>query len=123
MFDHNQRVISNVIDSEVQYTFAQIKDEIIIRKTDKGRQEIRATVLEESRGITVITFQRYTTSSGKPHETSFSFVGKEIEILYDFIYNLTLFLITGKDANSINDRKLDKVLNSKEDILEFVHEH
>lgn len=123
VFDDNQRVISKVIDSQVQYTFAQIKDEIIIRKTDKGRQEIRATVFEESRGITVVTFQRYTTPSGKPHETSFSFVGKEIEILYDFIYNLTLLPITGKDANSIKDKELDNVINSKEGILEFILEH
>jgi hypothetical protein len=28
VFEDNQRIISKVIDSEVQYTFAQIKDEV-----------------------------------------------------------------------------------------------
>ncbi|MBB2148974.1 Shedu immune nuclease family protein [Pedobacter gandavensis] len=123
VFEDNQRVISKVIDSEVQYTFAQVKDEIVVRKTDKGRQEIRATVFEESRGVTVVTFQRYTTPSGKPHETSFSFVGEEIGILYDFIYNLSYLPIIGESASSIKDKELDHVLNSKEGILAFVLEH
>lgn len=122
-FEDNQRVISKVIDSEEQYTFAQVKDEIVIRRTDKGRQEIRATVFEESRGVTVVTFQRYTTPSGKPHETSFSFVGKEIGILYDFIYNLSYLPITSEAASSIKDEELNEVLNSKEGILAFILEH
>jgi len=123
VFDDNQRVISKVIDSDVQYTFAQVKDEIIIRKTDKGRQEIRATVFEESRGVTVVTFQRYTTPSGKPHETSFSFVGKEIDTLYDFICNLSYLPITEESASSVKDIELDNVLKSKDGISAFVLEH
>lgn len=122
-FQDNQRIISRVFDAKEQYTFAQVKEEIIIRKTGKGRQEIRATVFEESRGLTVLTFQRYTSPSGKPHETSFSFVDEEIGILYDFIYNLSYLPIKSNNAISIRDVELNEVLKSEESILSFVVEH
>nr|WP_068892288.1 Shedu immune nuclease family protein [Pedobacter panaciterrae] len=122
-FHDNIRIISKVLDSEEQYTFSKIKDEIVIRRTDKGRQEIRATVFEESRGVTVLAFQRYTLPSGKPHETSFSFVGEEIGILYDFIENLSCLPINQESASSVKDIELKDMLRSKENTRAFILEH
>lgn len=122
-FQDNIRIISKVIDSEEQYTFAKIKDQIVLRRTSKGRQEIRATIFEESRGITVLTFQRYTLPSGKPHETSFSFVDEEIGILYHFIKNLSDLPINDITASSIKDSELENVLYSKENTRAFILDH
>lgn len=122
-FQDNIRIISKVVDSEEQFSFSKIKDEIVIRRTDKGRQEIRASVFEESRGVTVLTFQRYTLPSGQPHETSFSFVGEEIGILYDFIENLSYLPINHESASSVRDVDIKEILNSKENIRAFILEH
>lgn len=120
---YNTRVISKVIDADEQYTFVKIKDEIILRKTGKGRQEIRANILEDGRGINVLTLQRYTSPSGKPHETSFSFVGDEISILVDFIRNLNYLPINTLSNSSVNDDYLKSLILSKEDTKQFVIEH
>ncbi len=119
----NIRIISKVIDSDEQYSFTKIKNEILIRKTDKGRQEIRATIFEDGRGINVLNFQRYTSPSGKPHETSFSFVGDEIETLYNFIYNLKSIPITTSASTSIKDTDIKNDRFSTEDIKAFIIDH
>jgi len=120
---YNIRVISKVIDSDEQFSFTKIKDEIVIIKTDKGRQEIRATIFENGRGINVLNFQRYTSPSGKPNETSFSFVGDEIDTLYNFILNIESIPITTSASTSIKDADIKKTTVSTEDIKKFIIEH
>ena len=41
-----------------------------------------------TRGITTLTIQKYTTETGAPHQSYFTFTGQEIEILYNFIRNV-----------------------------------
>lgn len=117
---NNIRILSKVIDSEEQYSHAKLKDEIVLRKTEKGRQEIIAKVYEDTRGITVLSFQRYTLPSGKPHESSFSFVGDEIQTLYDFIYNIQYVPLNSSTNSSITDDALKNMLSSKESTRQFV---
>lgn len=117
---NNIRIVSKVIDSEEQFSHAKLKDELILRKTGKGRQEIIAKVYEDTRGVTVLSLQRYTQPSGKPHESSFSFVGEEIQILYDFINNIQYFPLDSPTNTSINDNALKDILTSKENTRQFV---
>jgi hypothetical protein len=122
-FDGNIRIISKVVDSPDQFSFAKIKEELVIRRTGKGRQEIRATIFEESRGITVLSFQRYTLPSGKPHEASFSFIGDEISILYNFIESISTIPINSTSSTSIIDTDLNTFFNSRNNIKEFINLH
>ncbi|MFC4210967.1 hypothetical protein ACFOWA_07230 [Pedobacter lithocola] len=110
---NNIRILSKVIDSQEQYSHAKLKDEIVLRKTEKGRQEIIAKVYEDTRGVAVLSFQRYTLPSGKPHESSFSFVGNEIQTVDDFIYNIQHVPLDSPINSSITDEALQNTLSSK----------
>ncbi|WP_313419300.1 Shedu immune nuclease family protein [Sphingobacterium multivorum] len=104
-FDYNIRVVSKVIDSPEQYSYVRLKDEVVLRKTGKGRQEIKAKVVEDSKGIQVLTIQRFTNPSGMPHEASFSFLGEEIGTLYDFIGGIIELQFHSDGSYSYYDRK------------------
>jgi hypothetical protein len=117
------RIISKVIDSPDTYSFAQIKDEIVLRRTQKSRQEIRATIWQETRDITVLTLQRYTMPSGKPNECSFSFVGAEIGALIAFINSLDYLLISNDSHSSVRDSDVIGHQISAESARQFVLEH
>lgn len=122
--DYNIRVVSKVIDSEEQYTYAQVKDEIVLRKTDKGRQEIKASIVEDTRGIRCLTLQRFTSPSGKPHEASFSFLGDEIGKLYDFIERMSSLPIETDRAFSLPDQpKTHDTEIVKEDLKTLILEN
>jgi hypothetical protein len=81
--DRRIRIASKVIDSSETHTFAVEHGEHVIRVTDGGRQEIVAKFYEDNRGVYVLTLQRFTTETGVPHQTHFSFVGEEIPRLLD----------------------------------------
>jgi hypothetical protein len=74
--DRRIRIASKVIDSPETHTFAIEHGEHVIRVTDGGRQEIVAKFYEDNRGVYVLTLQRFTTDTGVPHQTHFSFVGE-----------------------------------------------
>jgi len=104
-----------------QYSYVQLKDEVVLRKTGKGRQEIKATVVEDSKDIQILTIQRFTSPSGKPHESSFSFVGDEIEKLYDFIIGISKVKFDSENAFSFYEKQVsqsDQILN--EEVKELV---
>src|SRR5688572_32661056 len=73
------RIVSKVVDSPEAHAFATMKKELIIRVTEKERQELVAKFYEDSRGVYVLTFQKFTKQTGIPHSVSFSFVGDEIK--------------------------------------------
>ncbi|MBU0766937.1 DUF4263 domain-containing protein [Patescibacteria group bacterium] len=82
------RIVSKVIDSDESWAEAIQKGELVLRITSGGRQEIKATVNEDTRGISVLTIQRYSKREGqpdKPIRENFSFIGGEIKKLKDFI--------------------------------------
>ena len=119
----NVRIMSKVIDSEEQFTHAVLKDELVLRKTSKGRQEIIAKFYEDTRGITVLTFQRYTSPSGKPHESSFSFIGDEIAELYYFIENVNYIPIDNPMSISYADSTIENIKSTKEQTINFILEN
>ncbi len=79
------RIASRVGEAEGGLQFAKIKDEILLRRTAKGRYEIKATLLEDDRAIRTLTLQRYNSKSGPDDRVHFSFVGAEIDDLLSFI--------------------------------------
>src|SRR5216683_1904478 len=61
------RIASKVIDSSERWGFVTEHDETVLRITQGGRQEVVARFLEDDRHIFMLTFQRFTTRTGKPH--------------------------------------------------------
>jgi len=105
------RYISKVIDSQEHWDFVKENDEIQLRVTSGGRQEILAKVLEKNNGVYVLTIQKFTKTTGSPHNVSFSFVGKEIMILKDFLDHISLISFPDKYKNKIEDTELLKIKN------------
>ena len=115
------RYVSKVLDNE-QQEFVKIKDEIILRVTPNARQEILAKIIEDTREILSLQIQRFTTKTGMPHKTYFTFVGKEIEKLYFFIRNIALIPIEGKGKQQFTDDYLENIILSKHNILKFIND-
>lgn len=108
------RYASKVIDSENTYEFVKIRDEIKLRETPEGRQEITAKFIEDSRDIFILQIQKFTTATGSPHKTYFSFRGSEIKTLFDFIQNIAELEIKDENGFKITDNELKKLILTKE---------
>lgn len=112
--DRRIRIASKVIDSPELHSFAVEHGEHVIRITSGGRQEIVAKFYEDTRGVFVLTIQRFTTDTGTPHRTNFSFVGDEIPRLLEFIENLRAIHFPNADKINVTDSELRKLLLSPE---------
>jgi hypothetical protein len=78
------RIASRIGESE-GLEFANIKDEVLLRRTPKGRFEIKATLFEDERAIQTLTIQRWKSKSSVDDRVHFSFVNHEIDTLINFI--------------------------------------
>ena len=114
--DRRIRIASKVIDSPETHSFAIEHGEHVIRVTDGGRQEIVAKLYEDNRGVYVLTIQRFTTDTGVPHQTHFSFVGEEIPRLLEFISNLRRVQFKNSDRVNVTDNELKTLLLSPDQI-------
>jgi Domain of unknown function (DUF4263) len=110
------RIASKVMDSPETHSFVLEKGEHVIRVTEGGRQEIVAKFYEDTRGIFTLTLQRFTTESGQPHNTHFSFNGEEISKLIAFITNLQLVDLTSPNSINVTDGELVRMLLSQNQV-------
>ncbi len=117
------RIVSKVIDSPEEYTFAKIKDELVIRVTSKQREELVAKFFEDNRGIFVLTFQKFSLKTGNPYQASFSFVGNEIRKIVDFIHSIVDLPLENEASIKIDDKKLEEILLSKEQTRKLFKEN
>lgn len=108
------RYASKVIDSENTFGFFKEKNEIKIRITPNGRQEITAKFIEDSKGIYILTIQKFTSDTGSPHKAYFSFRGDEIRTLVDFIKSIKELNLEDEKGFSIKDEELKKLILTKE---------
>lgn len=112
--DRRIRIASKVIDSSETHSFAVEHGEHVIRVTDGGRQEVIAKFYEDNRGVYVLTIQRFTTETGVPHQTHFSFVGEELPRLLEFISNLRFVQFRNDERVNVTDQELTNVCVSAE---------
>lgn len=117
------RIISKVIDIKENHKFITNGKEISLRITPGERQEIKAKFYEDTRGVVTLQIQKYTIKSGKPHNTYFTFTGKEIEKLFYFIKNIALLPIRDENKARIDDRFLEEIVLTKEQALKIISEH
>ncbi|WP_417825597.1 Shedu immune nuclease family protein [Thalassospira povalilytica] len=114
------RIASKVINSADSYAFSKIKDEIVLRHGEGASRYIKATFLEDSRNIKVLTIQGYTSGTDKPHNSSFSFVGDEISALFNFIKSVETMTLEGGGSFSIDDDLLKKSKFSREELKDIL---
>lgn len=105
----NVRILTKVFDSPEGLKEAKIHNEIILRTTPAGRQQIKAKLFEDDRHVFVLTFQRFTTETGMPHELYFSFVGNEITQLKDFIDSANYIVFEGQGKERLDDKRIQEL--------------
>lgn len=108
------RYASKVVDVDHSFEFIKEKGDIKLRISDGHRQEITAKFLEDSRGIFILQIQKYTTATGMPHKTYFSFRGNELKILQNFINSIFNLQIEDENKFSISDSELAKLTLTKQ---------
>lgn len=106
------RIASKVFDSDETHEFARELGEHVVRVTAGGRQEIVAKFYEDTRGVFVLTIQRFSKETGAPHKTHFSFVNDEIPRLLDFIENLRAIHFPSTARVNVTDFELKRLLVS-----------
>ncbi len=110
------RIASKVLDSPQTYSVVLERGSHVIRLTGAGRQEIVAKFYEDSRGILSLIIQRFTTTTGKPHKTSFSFYGDEVTRLLEFISSIKLLQLPDAERINVADSELKKLLLSPDQV-------
>jgi len=118
--DRKVRIASKIIDSPVAYAFATVKDEIVIRQKPGGKTGIRAKFFEDDRGIFVLTIEGYTVATEKPHNAQFSFAGKEISTLLEFVANCRTVVFENTGRLGIPDEELRRIALSKRQALSLI---
>jgi hypothetical protein len=118
--DRRMRIASKVFDSPETHSFAMEQGEHVIRVTDGGRQEIVAKFYEDNRSVSVLTLQRFTTDTGAPHKTYFSFIGEEIPRLLEFISNLRFIQFPSDEKINVTDKELRKLLLSPHQVRSLI---
>lgn len=121
--DRKIRIASKVIESPDAYAFAAIKDEIVLRHKDGAKSYITAKFFEDDRRISVLSIQGYTVASDKPHNSSFSFVGDEINTLLEFIANIRTVAFKGTGSINIDDEELRRLVLSKRQAEHLIEEN
>ncbi len=115
------RILSRISESE-DHHFIKEGKELVLRITPKARQEIVAKFYEDTREISTLQIQKFSSDNGNPHQISFSFVGDEIGKLYNFFRNIPLLPIAGKEKHQFEDKYLDKIILTKQHLLKFISE-
>jgi hypothetical protein len=106
------RYVSKVVDSLENWDFVKEKEEIKLRLTHGGKQEVLAKVLERNNEIYALTIQKFTRITGTPHKISFSFVREEIKILKNFLDHLALLSFPNEYGQKIEDSELLQIKES-----------
>lgn len=103
------RIASHIVDGQEGLQFAQVQDEILLRRTPSGRYEIKATFLEDDRRIATLTIQRYSNKRPLGRE-AFSFVGGEIDTLLDFVAGIKSIALADATKRHISDEELREII-------------
>lgn len=114
------RIVSKIIETNETHKFIKDGKQVSLRITSGGRQEIKAKFYEDTRGISTLQIQKYTTDTGVPHNTYFTFQGNEIFTLFNFIRNIALLPTTSKSSAKFDDKFLEEIILSKEQAIQLI---
>lgn len=119
------RYATKVIDSDVMDVCDVEVQELVIRQTPGGRQQIKALFFEDDRSIQRLVIQRFFQTSGdKPsRKQHFSFVGEEIDRLLSMVEAVKRAELDDSGKVRFSDEHLGELLNDDDDLLRFLQRH
>lgn len=104
------RIMSRVVDGKEGLQFADVEGEQVLRVTPSGRYAIKATVLEDTRGIKTLTIQKYSGPNWRPAEQHFSLVGQEITEFLEFVAGIRAIPFEDGQKKHITDQELHEIV-------------
>lgn len=120
---NDTRIISELVEGDLDDHFATVADEMVIRRTDKKRFEIKATLTEDDRDIKVLTIQQWSVESGQAYDrTHFSFMGDEIARLLEFVQRVKTVHLDSPGSRVIDIDRLVQVTLTPEQAKRLVSE-
>jgi hypothetical protein len=121
IFNKPFRIVSKIVDAAESHEFFKDGKEVSLRITNGERQEIVAKFYEDTRQIFTLQIQKYTIETGVPHNTSFSFVGREISVLYNFLRNIEILPLASSDSVKLDDKFVENLsLTTEQAVRELV---
>ncbi len=114
------RIVSKIIETTEDHHFIKDGKQTSLRITPGGRQEIKAKFYEDTRGITTLTIQKFTTDTSSPHNTYFTFQGDEILTLFNFIRNIGLLPLSNSNSEKFDDSILKEIVLTKEQTVDLI---
>lgn len=102
------RIANKVIDGQPGYEFAKVKEELVLRQTEAGRFQIKASFLEDDRSFRTVTIQKFT-SKGNAKEY-FAFGPHEVTALLKFMANIKRIHFPDDGRLNIRDSDLEELL-------------
>ena len=103
------RIASHVVEGQPGLKFATVEAETVLRQTPTGRYQIKAAFLEDDRSIRTLTIQKYSSKTG-PLDQHFTFVGKEIDALINFIAGLKTVPLGSAEKLHLTDTMLRDIV-------------
>ena len=106
------RIATKALEHPDDFAFAQIKNELVLRRAEGSKRIITAKFLEADRRIFILSIQGYSAATLKPHNASFSFIGDEIGKLVEFLNHIQSMPLEGRGSRKITDEDLRRVVLS-----------
>jgi len=101
------RFASQVFEENEREAFLKVDDEIVLRRTQSGRQEIKAFFLVDNRKTARLTLQRFSTDREQPRkEAYFTLQGDEIARLLDLLVVIRTAEFDGHDKVRLDSKDL-----------------
>jgi len=109
------RIATKVAGGDEGYEYAKERGEVVIRNKQNAKTCICAKFMEDSRGVFVLTIQKFDNASGMPYGSGFSFIGEEIPRLLEFISDIRSVAFESNGPLNITDEKLhERVLTASQ---------
>jgi hypothetical protein len=117
------RIISKVINSPEVHQFTKDGKEIVLKVTSGQRHEVIAKFYEDTRGVFALTIQKFTKETGVPHNTSFTFIGDEIQRLYGFLRSIESLPIDGRHNQHYKENIVDELESKRKEAIKTINEN
>lgn len=117
------RIASKLLPSKEGYEYVKERDEIVVRKKPDAATYITAKFIEDNRKIFVLTIQKFSSETGQPYGSGFSFVGEEIGKFCEFLANIQSIDFTGNNKLNITDDELRKIALTSNQAKNFLSEN
>lgn len=117
------RIASKLLPSTEGYEYVKERDEIVLRKKPDAATYITAKFIEDNRKVFVLTVQKFSSETGQPYGSGFSFVGEEIGKFCEFLANIQSIDFKSNNKINVTDVELRKIALTSNQAKSFLSEN